>query len=51
MAAREIEVLLEVGGFVVDGGVEMIIIQVHIDVQKLTLKEEVCQENLSDSGY
>ena len=37
LAAREVEVLLEVGGFDVDGGVEISMIQVHIDVQKRNL--------------
>jgi hypothetical protein len=34
MAAGEMEVLLEVGGFDIDGGRKMIMTQVHIDVQK-----------------
>ena len=34
MATRDLEVLLEVGGFEMDGGVEMTLIQAYIDVQK-----------------
>ena len=34
VAAGETELLLEVGGFDVDEGVEMTMIQVHINVQK-----------------
>ena len=34
MAAREIEVLLEVGGFDMDGSVEMTMTQAHVDFQK-----------------
>ena len=34
MAAGETELLLEVGRFDMDGGVEMTLIQTHIDFQK-----------------
>ena len=34
MAAREIEVLVEVSGFGMDGSMEITMTQVHIDVQK-----------------
>ena len=34
MATREMEVLLEVGGFDMDSGVELTISQAHINVQK-----------------
>ena len=34
MSTGEMEVLLEVGAFDVDGVVEMTIIQAHMDVQK-----------------
>ena len=34
MATKKIEVLLEVGRFDVDGGVEMTMIQAHINVPK-----------------
>ena len=39
MAAREMEVLLEVGGFDMDGGVKMTLTQAHIDVQKCDFGE------------
>jgi hypothetical protein len=34
VAAREMEVLLEVSGFDMDRSVEMTLTQVHIDIQK-----------------
>ena len=37
MAAGEMEVMLEVGGFDMDGGVELTMIHVYIDVQKSDL--------------
>ena len=42
VAVGEIMVLLEVGRFDVDGGVEMIMIQVHINVQKHGLEQGRC---------
>ena len=45
MGAGERLVLLKVGGFNIDKGVEMTMIQAHIDVQKHELGGEVCQMN------
>ena len=42
------EVLLEAGGFDVDKGVKMTMIQAYINVQKRDLGGEVCQVNLTE---
>jgi hypothetical protein len=46
VATGEMEILLEIGGFDVDGDVEMTMIQAHMTSRVLTWEEEICQGNL-----
>ena len=48
MAAREVEVLSEVCGFDMDGGVKMTMTQAHINIQKHELGEEGVQSELDE---
>ena len=50
VAAGEVEVLLEVDGFDLDKGVDMIMIQVHIESRNVTREEEYPNWILQDSG-
>ena len=50
MTAEEMEVLLEVGGFDMDGGVELTLIQTYIDFQKCDRRTRCARWIGWDSG-